>query len=267
MDFLSKVVARKKQEVKKALSKVSLDDLQSRPAFSRKPLSLKSRLMESSGLSSPFGFSRVIAEIKRASPSRGMMHPEIDVVGLARNYERAGATAISVLTDGEGFGGSIDDILAIRLNVSIPILRKDFIIDPYQIYEAKAIGADIILLIAGAVSPDDCLKLAGVAKDLSLEVLLEVHAKEDIDAFDNDLIDFIGVNNRDLKTLKVDVDTSFKLFEFLPKNKFKVSESGISKVETIKSLRESGYDLFLIGEVFMSMPDPGASCMDFISQL
>jgi indole-3-glycerol phosphate synthase len=259
MDFLTQVVERKKEEVSLRKKETPLEVLKDAVFYQRERISLKDALLRE-------GSSQIIAEIKRASPSKGLLHADLDVARVARGYLEAGVSGISILTDLEGFGGSIDDILLVRDFLSCPILRKDFTIDAYQIEEARAIGADVILLIASALSPELLGDLSQYAKEIGLEVLLEVHDADEIETHVNPYIDFLGVNNRNLKTLKVDISTSFELASRIGKEHIAISESGISNPEAIIKLRTFGYRGFLIGENFMKHPDPGLACKEFISK-
>jgi len=193
----------------------------------------------------------------------GWIHEFADVVDITAGYSEAGASGISILTDLEYFGGTAIDLMAARKFIACPVLRKDFVVDTYQLYEAKAMGADVILLIAAALTVDKTLELAQKAHELELEVLLEVHNKEEI-AHANDYVDLIGVNNRNLKTFEQNVQTSFDLVDFIPDKFVKISESGISKVETVKDLRRAGYKGFLMGENFMKEENPAEALKEFL---
>jgi indole-3-glycerol phosphate synthase len=195
----------------------------------------------------------VIAEIKRKSPSKGMLNEHISVEKLALGYMQAGASALSILTDQRFFGGTSKDLTTARRLNYCPILRKDFIVDEYQIIEAKSIGADVVLLIAAALTPQETKSLTGLAHSLGLEVLLEV--------------DLVGVNNRDLATFAVAIETSQRLAERIPESMTKISESGISSPEAVRRLREYGYKGFLIGEAFMQTASPDAACRAFVEAL
>ncbi|HMP48179.1 MAG TPA: indole-3-glycerol phosphate synthase TrpC [Oligoflexia bacterium] len=257
---MAKIVERKKNEVLEAKSAIPVPMLEKMPGFFREVISLKDVFLEKRNS----GFSPIIAEIKRASPSRGIMHVDLDVEKLATAYQSGGAVAISILTDREGFGGTAEDIKLVRDKVFIPVLRKDFIVDPYQVYESRAIGADIILLIASAITPNECFSLSGLAKSLGLDVLLEIHEEHEVENYNNEYVDFVGINNRNLKTLKVDIETSVSLFDKLPKSSIKISESGISEVSTLVALKNKGFDLFLVGEIFMREKNPGEAFLNFV---
>ena len=210
--------------------------------------------------------SGIIAEFKRRSPSKGWINQGADVASIATGYEEAGASAMSILTDGSYFGGALDDLERARGLVSIPILRKDFIVDEYQLIEAKAYGADAILLIAAAISTEECYKFASMAHYLDLEVLLELHSEKELE-YVNSHVDMVGVNNRNLGTFHTDIENSFRLVELLPGELVKVSESGIDSVETIRELKKVGYQGFLIGEQFMRSDDPSQALAEFIKSL
>jgi len=212
----------------------------------------------------------VIAEIKKASPSRGVIREEFDVEWLAQRYEEGGAAALSVLTDEPYFQGSLRNLEVAATSTFLPCLRKDFIVDEYQIFEAFAHRADAILLIAAAISDKELRRFAGVAFGLALEVLVEVHTAEEIDRVLNTLGEYganaIGVNNRDLSTLEVQLETSLELVERIPQSVVRVTESGISTADDLVRLRTAGFDAFLIGESLMRQPDPGAALAALLAE-
>jgi len=210
--------------------------------------------------------SGIISEFKRKSPSLGWIHEDADVVDVTAGYSAAGASGISILTDLEYFGGTPMDLIAARQFITCPVLRKDFVIDEYQLFEAKAMGADVILLIAAALTVEQTLELAHKAHELGLEVLLEVHNAEEI-GHANDYVDMLGVNNRNLKTFEQSIQTSFDLAALISDKFVKVSESGISKTETVKELRKVGYKGFLMGENFMKEENPAEALVRFIEGL
>ena len=258
MTILEKIIAQKKIEVFNARQSTSISELENSPMFSRACLSLKNNLLNSE--------SGIISEFKRKSPSLGWIHEQTDVVKVTSGYSAAGASGISILTDSEFFGGARQDLVNARPNVHCPILRKDFVIDEYQLYESKAMGADVILLIAAALSVEQTLRLAEKAHELGLEVLLEVHNTKEL-AHANDSVDMLGVNNRNLKTFEQSIQTSFDLATLIPDKFVKVSESGISSVETVKELRKIGYRGFLMGENFMKENHPDVALNSFIEKL
>lgn len=257
MTILEQIIVNKKQEVEALKKQFTIADLERREFFGRKVLSFKDFLLNRSG---------VIAEFKRKSPSKGIINANADVAETTLAYNNAGASALSVLTDEKYFGGSNENLLKARKVNEIPVLRKDFIIDEFQIIEAKSIGADIILLIASNLEIKQCLTLAKFAKNLGLNVLLEVHNKEEL-KFINEFVDAVGVNNRNLNTFTVDVNTSLELVKDIPNDFLKISESGIYKAETIKMLKAAGFQGFLIGENFMREANPGQACKKFIEEL
>ena len=208
----------------------------------------------------------IIAEFKRKSPSRGIINENADPVKISKGYVQAGATGLSVLTDTRYFGGSREDLVRVREANQHPILRKDFMIDEYQVLEARAWGADVILLIAAVLEKDMVRRLSEVAHSLGLEVLLEIHEESDLEVL-TDNIDMVGVNNRDLKRMHTDVNTSLLLSEKIPADFIKISESGISDPETILTLKEYGYRGFLIGEYFMQQTDPAMACRELMEGL
>lgn len=258
MTILEKIIAHKKTEVFNARQSTTISELENSPMFSRNCLSLKNNLLNSE--------SGIISEFKRKSPSLGWIHEQVDVVKVTSGYSAAGASGISILTDSEFFGGARQDMVNARPNVHCPILRKDFVIDEYQLYESKAMGADVILLIAAALSVEQTLRLAEKAHELGLEVLLEVHNTKEL-AHANDSVDMLGVNNRNLKTFEQSIQTSFDLATLIPDKFVKVSESGISSVETVKELRKIGYRGFLMGENFMKENHPDVALNSFIEKL
>lgn len=213
------------------------------------------------------GSTGIIAEFKRKSPSKGWFKTkELEVEPVVTAYNTLGAAGISVLTDEEFFGGDLDDLIQAKVVSDIPVLRKDFIVDPWQIAEAKAFGADVILLIAACLGVAEVKSLAAYARSIGLEVLLEIHNEEEL-AHICDEVDMVGVNNRNLKTFEVDINISLELIDKIPASKPAVAESGISNVETIVTLKQAGFKGFLIGETFMKEPHPGKAFEEFVSNL
>jgi len=257
-NILDRIITSKVIEVASRKLSTPVSALEKAPAFSRKCLSLKESLLNSE--------SGIISEFKRKSPSLGWIHEDADVVDVTAGYSAAGASGISILTDLEYFGGTPMDLMAARQFITCPVLRKDFVIDEYQLYEAKAMGADVVLLIAAALTEQQTLELARKAHELGLEVLLEVHNAEELGHV-NDYVDLLGVNNRNLKTFEQNIQTSFDLAALIPDKFVKVSESGISKVETVKELRNVGYKGFLMGENFMKEDNPAEALVEFIKEL
>ena len=210
--------------------------------------------------------NHIIAEFKRRSPSKGFFDAGADVETVVGGYSSAGAAAISVLTDRDYFGGSLDDLSAARKVSAVPLLRKDFIIDPYQICEARIAGADLVLLIAAAMTADRCAELAGFARSLGLEVLLEIHNEQELTHL-NPSVDVVGVNNRDLTTFVTEVAVSHRLSPLIPAGFLKISESGISSPSTVKELYAAGFRGFLMGENFMKEPNPSEALKRFIEEM
>ena len=258
MTILDKIIEQKKTEVFNSKKNIPVSELEKSPFFFSTCISLKNNLLNSE--------TGIISEFKRKSPSLGWIHENANVISVTSGYSTAGASGISILTDTEFFGGSLQDLKSARSGVNCPILRKDFVIDEYQLYEAKAMGADVILLIAAALKAEQTLKLAEKAHEIGLEVLLEVHNAEEL-IHANDSVDMLGVNNRNLKTFEQSIQTSFDLATLIPDKFVKVSESGISSVETVKELRKVGYRGFLMGENFMKTEDPANALKNFITGL
>lgn len=254
-DILQTIVAHKRIELARQEEAVPLDSL-IRQLDTLRP----SRSMRQSLADSPTG---IIAEFKRRSPSKGWIAQEADPAVIVPGYERAGASGISVLTDQEFFGGTLDDLHAVRPLIQLPVLRKDFIVSPYQLFQAKQVGADVVLLIAAALTVEECKSLGKLAHQLQMEVLLEIHAEKELDYL-HEYVDLLGVNNRNLGTFHTDVENSFRLAQKLPKEYLWVSESGISQPETIRQLRKAGFRGFLMGERFMKTSSPEQALSDFL---
>ncbi|MFD2824481.1 indole-3-glycerol phosphate synthase TrpC [Lacinutrix iliipiscaria] len=259
MNILDKIVADKRIEVRLRKQLIPIKQLESSVLFEREPISLTNNLSQST--------TGIIAEHKRRSPSKSIINNSLNVYDIAKGYENAGVCGMSVLTDGKYFGGSLDDLLTARASCTLPLLRKEFIIDAYQIIEAKAFGADVILLIAAILSKAEIKQFSELAKRLNLEVLLEVHNETELHKSIMPSIDMLGVNNRNLKTFEVRLETSKALSTLIPEDFIKVSESGISSIKAIKELQPYGYQGFLIGENFMKTDNPGISAAQFIKDL
>lgn len=259
MNILSKIVADKRKEVDLKKSLIPVSQWEASVLFERETTSLAHALRNSS--------SGIIAEHKRRSPSKATINQNTNVGQVARGYEKAGVCGMSVLTDIKYFGGSLEDLLLARACVEMPLLRKEFIIDEYQILEAKAHGADVILLIAAILTRDEIKTFSELAKSLNLDVLLEVHNEEELQKSLMPSLDMLGVNNRNLKTFEVSLETSKALSNLIPDAFVKVSESGISSTDAIQDLKQYGYQGFLIGENFMRTDNPGKSAKTFIHQL
>lgn len=258
-DMLDRIIAHKHQEVAQRREMTPITALEQQPYFSRQGFSLGAYITNPTK-------TGIIAEYKRKSPSKGIINDTASVADVTTGYAQAGASALSILTDSEFFGGTTDDVLAARPLHEIPILRKEFIIDEYQIIEAKAMGADAILLIAACLDKKTIQTFSEVAFGLGLSVLLELHGEEEIEHI-TDTRQIIGINNRNLKTMQVDIDTSFRMIEALPAASIKVAESGIQQPETIRALRKLGYQGFLIGENFMKTNNPAQAFHDFVARL
>ena len=259
MDILSKIVRDKHKEVELKKSLIPTLQLEQSILFSRKGASLAAALKQSK--------TGIIAEHKRRSPSKSSINQNTNVGLVAKGYQNAGVCGMSVLTDIKYFGGSLEDLLLARASVKMPLLRKEFIINEYQILEAKAHGADVILLIAAILSKEEIKKFSELAKSLNLDVLLEVHNEAELHKSIMPSLDMLGVNNRNLKTFEVSLETSKQLSALIPDDFVKVSESGISSIEAIKELKPYGYQGFLIGENFMKTDNPGESAKEFIEDL
>jgi indole-3-glycerol phosphate synthase len=260
MNILDKIIEAKKEEIAHQKSVIDVEVLKKIPDFNRKCISLKANLLKK-------GSSGIIAEFKQKSPSKGEINISAKVEEVTKDYVAAGASGLSVLTEPKFFGGSQANLVKAReTNPKIPILRKDFMIDPYQLVEAKAYGADVILLIAACLEKEQAELLAKEAKQLGMEVLMEIHNAEELEKV-NDFVDIVGVNNRDLKTFTMDIETSVRLSKLIPDKFVKISESGLDSAKTIHYLRENGFKGFLIGETFMKTENPGETCQKFIAEL
>ena len=258
MSILDTIISAKRQEVEDRKQQVSTRDLEGSAFFQRTPLSLKQFILDPE-------HTGIIAEFKRKSPSKGIINDLSLVEEVTRDYAEGGASALSVLTDQKFFGGLSSDLHKARIN-NIPILRKDFIIDEYQVLEAKAMGADVILLIAACLSPLEVKNLAGFAQRAGLEILLELHDDNELEHM-NQYTEIIGINNRNLKTFEVDMEKSIRMAERIGRERVRVAESGISKPEDIIEFRNYGFDGFLIGERFMKENDPGQAFRSFVDSL
>lgn len=258
MGILTEIIAHKREELIATQRQMPFDEIKARVADlpNRTPSSLRAALSEP-GVS-------IIAEIKEKSPSGGVLRPDLEPSAMARTYEKNGARAISVLTDKKFFGGSIGILQDIRVNTRLPILRKEFIIHPYQIYESGWILADAILLIVRILSDEQLIDFIRLAQELGLECLVEVHTEAELERAITAGAQIIGVNNRNLETLEISLDTSIQLRKLIPAGCVAVSESGIRQASDIVRLREAGFDTFLIGETLMRQPDPGQKLRELI---
>jgi len=259
MNILDTIVARKRAEVAERKQRKPLDLIKLDAFYIRDTISLVE------GLSRP-NASGIIAEFKRKSPSKGIINDRVDLLEVTKGYQDAGASAVSILTDEYFFGGDDQDVVRAREVLDIPILRKEFIIDEYQVHEAKALGADLILLIAACLTKEEVVRFSTVARSLGLEVLLELHDEDELGHV-CETIDLVGINNRSLKTFDVNIARSLRMAGQLPKDKLKVAESGIDDPAQVKLFRENGYSAFLIGENFMKTNDPGIALHEFRNQI
>jgi indole-3-glycerol phosphate synthase len=267
MDILETIVANKRLEVARQKEAVSLDFLLGSGV---QRLNAPSCSMRRSLEASPSG---IIAEFKRRSPSKGWLYPAAKIEDVVPAYEAGGASACSILTDSDFFGGSFGDLRQARSLVKLPLLRKDFIIDEDQLDQARVLGADAVLLIAASLTEKDCRNFAAIARRLGMEVLLEVHKEEELQHL-NEHIDMLGVNNRNLGTFHTDIDNSFRMIERMKAEAgtgnsapLLVSESGISDANVIRQLRDAGFRGFLMGETFMKTKDPGETLAAFIKKI
>lgn len=258
-NILDQIVEQKRIEVQQKQQVQSIEDLKQSIHFLNPVRSAKASILDESK-------TGIIAEFKRKSPSKGFINENAKVEDVVLGYEQFGASVVSVLTDENFFGGSIEDLQQAKQFLTIPVLRKDFIVDAYQVYETKAIGADLMLLIAECLTKDEVHDLAKLAKEIGLEVLLEIHSEDQLEKV-NEYIDLIGINNRNLKTFEVDTEKSKQILKQLPEDLIKVAESGISNPEVLKDLKAAGFQSFLIGENFMKNENPGKAFHEFVNQL
>jgi indole-3-glycerol phosphate synthase len=259
MTILDQIVARKREEVARRKNRLSAAELEQRPLFGRTCISARGALLAP-------GSSGIIAEFKRKSPSKGVINDCVAVGDTTMGYVEAGAAVLSVLTDEPFFGGTPADLLVARIaNEHTPILRKDFIIDPYQLLEAKAWGADLVLLIAACLTPAEVRSFSEQAHTLGLEVLLEVHDADELERSICETVDLVGVNNRNLKTFVTTIDTSLELAGLISDRFVKVTESGLHDAATMVRLAAAGYRAFLIGEAFMKTDNPPAALSMLVS--
>ncbi|SKB68136.1 indole-3-glycerol phosphate synthase TrpC [Daejeonella lutea] len=257
--ILDRIVAKKKQEIEADRRRTPIVRLEESDNFFRECYSFRDSILDPA-------LTGIIAEFKRQSPSKGIINNKVSVKEVTNGYASAGASALSVLTDRSFFGGKKADVIEARKRNKIPVLRKEFMLDEYQVVEAKALGADVILLIAAILRPDEIQKLARLAKGLGMSVLLEVHNREELDRSLFPELDAVGVNNRNLADFNVSVQHSYDLVEHIPAEFLKISESGLSDPTTITELRSAGFNGFLIGENFMKQQDPGRAMAEFVKQ-
>ena len=256
MSILAQIVIDQRKEIALKKAVVSLAQLQAMPLYDRQTISFADGIKNT-----PLG---IVAEHKRRSPSKPQIKLQSRAAAVVAGYEQAGVAAMSVLTNGQYFGGSLEDLLLARAACKLPLLRKEFIVDAYQIHEAKAYGADAILLIAACLSAEETNQLAKTAKDIGLDVLLEVHNLKELEQAPLTYVDVVGVNNRNLKDFSVDLNTSITLAAHIPNDKVKISESGISSYDAIEKLMQAGFDGFLMGEHLMLQDNPGEAAQKFI---
>ena len=258
MDILKKIIEYKRVEVEEKMKQTSIEELKQMALFERNPLSLRDSILDESK-------TGIIAEYKRKSPSKGIINDKVSVKDVTSSYSNYGASGISVLTDENFFGGSLQD-LSDAFITGTPLLRKDFIINEYQIIEAKAYGASVILLIAACLSKEEVIQLSQFAKTLGLEVLLEIHNESEL-GYIGKHADLVGINNRNLKSFEVTLDHSIELIKKIPHETVVIAESGISNVNDIITLKEAGFNGFLIGEYFMKHTNPSIAFAEFSNQL
>jgi len=254
-DILQRILATKRAETAAARGLVSIDEIERRARTAPPPRDFVAALRAKASA----GNAAVIAEIKRASPSKGLLREDFDPAAIARSYEAGGAACLSVLTDREYFQGAPEHLSAARAACALPVLRKDFIIEPYQVLDARAIGADCILLIAAALAPGALRDLERLAQSLGMAVLVEIHEASELDVALTLATPLIGINNRDLRTFATDLQTTLDLLPRVPAGRTVVTESGIRGREDVLHLRKNGLEAFLVGEAFMRAPDPGAA--------
>ncbi len=260
MNILNKIINYKKKEVAEKAQLYPIPLLEKSLFFETPCLSLRHYLTEKNKLG-------IIAEIKRKAPSSGTLQSRVDIQKTSIGYMQAGAAALSILTDKHFFGGGRKDLMTARKFNFCPILRKDFILEEYQVVETKSFGADVCLLIADALTPEKCQSLAALAQDLGLEVLLEVRTKEQVNNYLNDHIDLVGINNRDLNDFSVEIHRSLEVGASVPPGMIKVSESGITEAAQIQQLKAAGFHGFLIGSHFMKQLDPVLACRNLVDEL
>ena len=261
-DILRKIIEKKQIEVELSKDKIPANQLY------KEVETILSCNPENSSFRSALESSKtgIIAEFKRKSPSLGWIKEDGKPNEIPFSYQECGATAVSILTDEPFFGGNLNFIKIARENTHIPILRKDFIVDEYQLFQAKSVKADAILLIASCLSRERCKSLAKTARELKLDVLLEVHNENELEYITPE-VSVVGVNNRNLHEFRTDIDTSFRLASMIPDDFLKISESGLKTPDIVRELRQAGYRGFLMGERFMKEPNPGEALKQFISQL
>lgn len=261
-DILLKILARKHEEIAARRRDMPLEELRERAAAATAPRGFERAIVDRLAASE----SAVIAEIKRASPSRGVLREPFDPAAIAASYAAGGAACLSVLTDTDFFGGSTDALLAARANCALPVIRKDFLIDEYQIVEARAMGADCVLLIVAALVDEELESLHACARRLGMDVLIEVHDAGEIERALPLAPTLLGINNRNLRTFDVDLGTTLGLLDTLPAGITVVTESGILAKGDVQRMRDAGVDAYLVGEAFMRADDPGQALRDLFAR-
>jgi len=257
-DILKRILKRKAEEVAERSARVGIRELSQQAEAAPAPRGFVDTIEAKIAA----GLPAVIAEIKKASPSKGILREHFDPAAIARSYEQAGAACLSVLTDRDFFQGAEEYLRQARQACTLPVLRKDFIVDAYQVYEARAIGADCILLIVAALGDAQMRELAGLAHQLEMDVLVEVHDREELERALQIEVPLIGINNRSLRTFQTRLETTLDLLPLIPNNRIVVTESGIHKSEDVALMRSHGVNVFLVGEAFMKAPDPGARLVE-----
>ncbi|MEJ2142702.1 MAG: indole-3-glycerol phosphate synthase TrpC [Gammaproteobacteria bacterium] len=260
-DILKKIVDRKREEIADRINKISLDEIKEKAKAALAPRgfveSIRKKMAE--------GKAGVIAEIKKASPSKGVMRENFDPVQIARSYEKGGAACLSVLTDIDFFQGSDEYLLQAREACSLPVIRKDFIIDPYQVYEARAINADCILLIVACLTDEQLAGLSTLATELGMDVLVEVHDEQELQRSLKLDLPLVGINNRNLRTFETSLDTTLELLKLIPADRIVVTESGIHTPADVKLMQDNNVNAFLVGEAFMRADEPGDKLAELFS--
>ncbi len=252
-DILKRILARKKEEVETRQQKITLEQIHQRAIQADKPRGFVSAMR----CKMDAGDSAVIAEIKKASPSKGVIRADFDPLQIAKSYEKAGACCLSILTDEDFFQGHDDYLVAARNACELPVIRKDFVIDPYQVYEARALGADCILLIVAALDDRQLQQLYVLSSELGMDTLVEVHDAEELARTKALDLLFVGVNNRDLRSFETSLATTLELLPSIPTDCFVVTESGIHTVDDVQLMRLNDVNAFLVGEAFMRAAEPG----------
>ena len=261
-DILQRILAVKAAEVAAARAAVAQGQMERRAAVAPSPRDFAGAICARIGAGRP----AVIAEIKRASPSRGLIRPDYDPAAIAASYERAGAACLSVLTDRAFFQGDAAHLKQAREACALPVLRKDFVVEPYQVFESRAMGADCILLIAAALAPATMAELESIALGLRMSVLVEVHAAPELEAALRLKTPLVGINNRDLRSFRTRLETTLELCASVPVDRVLVTESGILGPEDVRRLRAGGVNAFLVGEAFMRAADPGQELRRFFKE-